>query len=144
MDAHPLLVSTACEQYRDDAMDDALSHLRAELAGRYEVEQERRAGQAAQAPRAARVPGAHHGRWLPAPRLRHQPVLAGAGPGAARTYLRRALYGLRAALSEDLIINRGEDEIRLDHSVVWCDAVALQKRVRDGQWPDAQLPRPLD
>lgn len=55
----------------------------------------------------------------------------------ARTYLRKALYGIREALGEDLLINRGEDEIRLDQSVVWCDAVALQQRVRDGQWPDA-------
>ena len=55
----------------------------------------------------------------------------------ARTYLRKALYGIREALGEDLFINRGEDEIRLDHTVVWCDAVALQQRARDGQWPDA-------
>jgi DNA-binding SARP family transcriptional activator/TolB-like protein len=57
--------------------------------------------------------------------------------GQARTYLRKALYGIREALGEDLFINRGEDEIRLDHSAVWCDAVALQQRVRDQQWPDA-------
>ena len=55
----------------------------------------------------------------------------------ARTYLRKALYGIREALGEDLFINRGEDEIRLDHAIVWCDAVALQQRVRDAQWPDA-------
>ena len=55
----------------------------------------------------------------------------------ARTYLRKALYGIREALGEDLFINRGEDEIRLDHSLVWCDAVALQQRARDAQWPDA-------
>lgn len=55
----------------------------------------------------------------------------------ARTYLRKALYGIREALGEDLFINRGEDEIRIDHALVWCDAVALQQRARDGQWPDA-------
>lgn len=55
----------------------------------------------------------------------------------ARTYLRKALYGIREALGEDLFINRGEDEIRLDPSLVWCDAVALQQRARDAQWPDA-------
>lgn len=55
----------------------------------------------------------------------------------ARTYLRKALYGIREALGEDLFINRGEDEIRLDHTLVWCDAVALQQRARDHQWPDA-------
>lgn len=55
----------------------------------------------------------------------------------ARTYLRKALYGIREALGEDLFINRGEDEIRLDHTLVWCDAVALQQRARDAQWPDA-------
>ena len=55
----------------------------------------------------------------------------------ARTYLRKALYGIREALGEDLFVNRGEDEIRLDHALVWCDAVALQQRARDAQWPDA-------
>ena len=55
----------------------------------------------------------------------------------ARTYLRKALYGIREVLGEDLFISRGEDEIRLDHSLVWCDAVALQQRARDAQWPDA-------
>ena len=55
----------------------------------------------------------------------------------ARTYLRKALYGIREALGEDLFVSRGEDEIRLDHSLVWCDAVALQQRARDAQWPDA-------
>jgi DNA-binding SARP family transcriptional activator/TolB-like protein len=55
----------------------------------------------------------------------------------ARTYLRKALYGIREALGEDLFINRGEDEIRLNHALVWCDAVALQQRARDAQWPDA-------
>lgn len=57
--------------------------------------------------------------------------------GQARTYLRKALYGIRESLGEDLFVNRGEDEIRLDHSLVWCDAVALQQRARDGQWHDA-------
>jgi len=55
----------------------------------------------------------------------------------ARTYLRKALYGIREALGEDLFINRGEDQIRLDHTLVWCDAVSLQQRARDAQWPDA-------
>ena len=55
----------------------------------------------------------------------------------ARTYLRKALYGIREALGEDLFINRGEDEIRLDHTLIWCDAVALQQRARNAQWPDA-------
>jgi DNA-binding SARP family transcriptional activator/TolB-like protein len=57
--------------------------------------------------------------------------------GQARTYLRKALYGIRESLGEEVFITRGEDELRLDHSVIWCDAVALQQRVRDQQWPDA-------
>jgi DNA-binding SARP family transcriptional activator/TolB-like protein len=55
----------------------------------------------------------------------------------ARTYLRKAIYGIRESLGDEVFITRGEDEIRLDHTLVWCDAVALQQRVRDGQFPDA-------
>lgn len=55
----------------------------------------------------------------------------------ARTYLRKAIYGIRESLGDDVFVTRGEDEIRVDHAVVWCDAVALQQRARDAQWPDA-------
>ncbi len=55
----------------------------------------------------------------------------------ARTYLRKALYGIREALADDLFPTRGEDELRLDPTRLWCDAVALKQCIRERQWSDA-------
>ena len=55
----------------------------------------------------------------------------------ARTYLRKALYGINEALGADVFVTRGEDEVRLDAGHLWCDAVALSERVRAGQWTEA-------
>ena len=43
----------------------------------------------------------------------------------ARHALSQALYGLRSALGEDAIVSRGDAEIGLDRSKVWCDVTAL-------------------
>lgn len=45
----------------------------------------------------------------------------------ARTYLRKALYGINEALGAEIFATRGEDEIRLDPAQCWCDAVALPR-----------------
>ncbi len=55
----------------------------------------------------------------------------------ARTYLRKALYGINEALGMDVFVTRGEDEVRLDAACVWCDAVALTEHVRAVQWAEA-------
>ena len=55
----------------------------------------------------------------------------------ARTYLRKALYGVREGLGQEVFLTRGEDELRVDPSLVWCDAVALSQNVRDGRWSEA-------
>lgn len=55
----------------------------------------------------------------------------------ARTYLRKALYGINEAFGADLFVTRGEDEVRLDTAHLWCDAVALPLLVRDGRWSEA-------
>ena len=55
----------------------------------------------------------------------------------ARTYLRKALYGIRDALDDDLFTTRGEDELRVDPAQLWCDAVALGQCVRENRWSDA-------
>jgi DNA-binding SARP family transcriptional activator/TolB-like protein len=55
----------------------------------------------------------------------------------ARTYLRKALYGIRESLGEDLFTSRGEDELRVDPVRLWCDAVALGQCVREERWSDA-------
>ena len=54
----------------------------------------------------------------------------------ARTYLRKALYGIREGLGMEVFLTRGEDEVRVDPTLVWCDAVALSQYVRDGRWSE--------
>jgi DNA-binding SARP family transcriptional activator/TolB-like protein len=55
----------------------------------------------------------------------------------ARAQLRKALSALRERLGPDVIISRGETEIRLDATRIWCDAVALNQHMRSGEWPEA-------
>lgn len=55
----------------------------------------------------------------------------------SRTYLRKALYGIREALGQDVFLLRGEDEVRVDPAMVWCDAVTLGQQVREGRWSEA-------
>ncbi|MBX9929794.1 MAG: hypothetical protein K2X99_12890 [Gemmatimonadaceae bacterium] len=50
----------------------------------------------------------------------------------ARGALRRALYALRRALGEAAIEARGEEELRADPAIVWCDAVAFDAAVAAG------------
>lgn len=57
----------------------------------------------------------------------------------ARTYLRKALYAIRDELGGDVFVSRGEDEIRVDPTRIWCDAVALAQHVREGAWSQALL-----
>jgi DNA-binding SARP family transcriptional activator/TolB-like protein len=54
-----------------------------------------------------------------------------------RTYLRKALHVMRADLGEGVILARGDDEIRIDPAVLWCDAVALRQYERAGQYREA-------
>jgi DNA-binding SARP family transcriptional activator/tetratricopeptide (TPR) repeat protein/TolB-like protein len=44
----------------------------------------------------------------------------------ARSALRKALYFLRQALGEGVIIARGDEELALDPDRIWCDALAFQ------------------
>lgn len=54
-----------------------------------------------------------------------------------RTYLRKALHGIRESLGEDTFVSRGEDEIRVDSARISCDAVLLLDHVQQGRWSDA-------
>lgn len=45
--------------------------------------------------------------------------------GHARASLRQALSFLRRSLAEGVILTRGEEEIGVDSSLLWCDAVAF-------------------
>ena len=47
------------------------------------------------------------------------------------------INNIREALGHEVFLTRGEDEIRLDPALVWCDAVALSQYVRDGRWREA-------
>ncbi len=56
---------------------------------------------------------------------------------AARTQLRKALSSLRETFGAEAILTRGETEVRIDSSTVWCDAVALTNHARSGEWTEA-------
>lgn len=49
-----------------------------------------------------------------------------------RTYLRKSLHAIREELGEDVFVTRGDDEIRVNEQVLWCDAAGLPALVRDG------------
>jgi DNA-binding SARP family transcriptional activator/TolB-like protein/Tfp pilus assembly protein PilF len=55
----------------------------------------------------------------------------------ARGSLRQALRFLRRELGEKVIQNRGEEEIGLDRSQLWCDAAEFQRAVASGESADA-------
>jgi serine/threonine-protein kinase len=55
----------------------------------------------------------------------------------ARAALRQALHGLRRSLGDGSIESRGDEEIGLSASQVWCDAVAFDEAVRAGRHGDA-------
>jgi DNA-binding SARP family transcriptional activator/TolB-like protein len=55
----------------------------------------------------------------------------------ARTQLRKALHGLRATIGADAFLARGDEEIRLDTTVVWCDAVAFRRHCDAREWSEA-------
>ena len=55
----------------------------------------------------------------------------------ARAALRKALFTLRQELGEHAIVGRGDDEIRVAHDVVWCDAVAFGDALRSGHLEEA-------
>jgi len=55
----------------------------------------------------------------------------------ARNALRQALFHLRRALGEGVLVNRGDEEVGFDASKVWCDAAAFEAAVKAGHWEEA-------
>ena len=55
----------------------------------------------------------------------------------ARMDLRQALAFIRRVLGEDVLINRGAEEVGLNPDRVWCDAAAFQDTVEQGRWVEA-------
>ncbi|MBI3791696.1 MAG: hypothetical protein HY275_12580, partial [Gemmatimonadetes bacterium] len=56
---------------------------------------------------------------------------------SARGALRKVLHHLREALGEAAILARGDEEVRLDPAVVWCDVTALRDAHRRGAHAEA-------
>jgi DNA-binding SARP family transcriptional activator len=55
-----------------------------------------------------------------------------------RAALRQALHVLRATLGSDILVRRGEDEIGMNPSALWCDVVAFDQALDEGE-PEAAL-----
>jgi DNA-binding SARP family transcriptional activator/TolB-like protein len=56
---------------------------------------------------------------------------------AARRALRNALYNLRLALGEDVFVARGDDELMVDRSKLWCDVPALGESLAAARYDEA-------
>jgi DNA-binding SARP family transcriptional activator len=54
-----------------------------------------------------------------------------------RHALRQALYVLRAALGKDLIVSRGDEEVGISASALWCDAHELETLLAAGRREEA-------
>ena len=55
----------------------------------------------------------------------------------ARTQLRKILHALRSTLGGEAFVTRGEEELRVDPSRVWCDAVVFAGLIKEGRWAQA-------
>jgi DNA-binding SARP family transcriptional activator/tetratricopeptide (TPR) repeat protein len=55
----------------------------------------------------------------------------------ARASLRKAVYHLRRALGEDVLVGAGDDELGLAPSRLWCDASAFEHALDAGDLPHA-------
>ena len=51
----------------------------------------------------------------------------------ARAALRQALHVLRGTLGNDVVVTRGDEEIGLDVSLLWCDVMAFDEAIAAGQ-----------
>jgi DNA-binding SARP family transcriptional activator len=55
-----------------------------------------------------------------------------------RAALRQALHVLRTTMGSDILLRRGEDEIGVNPSTLWCDVVAFDEALDEGE-PEAAL-----
>lgn len=51
----------------------------------------------------------------------------------ARGALSQALRSLRRNIGDDVVVTQGEEEVGVDRRVLWCDAVAFQTAVEQGE-----------
>jgi DNA-binding SARP family transcriptional activator len=50
----------------------------------------------------------------------------------ARTSLRKAIFQIRRSLGDEVIVGRGDEELRVADHLVWCDARALDEALDSG------------
>jgi DNA-binding SARP family transcriptional activator len=55
----------------------------------------------------------------------------------ARAALRKALHLIRQSLGDDVLLTRGDDEVAVDRTRVWCDADAFDDAMSEGQFARA-------
>jgi DNA-binding SARP family transcriptional activator len=55
----------------------------------------------------------------------------------ARAALRQALYGLRRALGDGVLVTCGDGVIGLDHRHIWCDVTAFDRAIDEGHRAEA-------
>jgi DNA-binding SARP family transcriptional activator len=55
-----------------------------------------------------------------------------------RAALRQALHVLRATMGSEILLRRGEDEVGLNPLALWCDVVAFDQALDEGE-PEAAL-----
>ena len=55
----------------------------------------------------------------------------------ARNALNKTLHFLRSRLGSDVILSRGGTEVGIEPGAIWCDAVAFEEALRDGNTLDA-------
>ena len=55
----------------------------------------------------------------------------------ARTQLRKLLHALRGIIGAGAFLTRGDEEIRLDSKLVWCDAVVFTRNIGARNWAEA-------
>lgn len=54
------------------------------------------------------------------------------GQKNARNALSNILYHIRESLGKDIIINRGTEEIGSNNDKIWCDVIAFEKALEEG------------
>lgn len=55
----------------------------------------------------------------------------------ARDALRQAVRYLRRSLDKEVLAGRGDDELGLDETLLWCDVTAFEQAAEDGRFGDA-------
>ena len=55
----------------------------------------------------------------------------------ARGALRQALYFLRSALGDDVVVSRGVEEVAVAPNRMWCDALEFERACDEKRWDDA-------